>query len=263
VQVEALDRNDASLALQDTVLATPALAGDIRWAPGCDAGQDVVVRGMADPWLAGMADGSIVEGNRAPEQSPVRVLQGYDLSVGGSVTFRANGIVFVVPGLSGRRYPNGNHPDFNPPFNPFPFIPPFTHGPTGAVNGFSGMTTRGGALIGIFLGPDDPTPAPPPLTMDPALESARTASPQLKQLFYVGAGCTANFITTGCIRTGTDRQIAIPPGATRLYLGVMDFANWTDNSGAFQVTVRLAGPAATATSVGTASRGSARVVGRR
>src|SRR3546814_8728180 len=57
-------------------------------------------------------------------------------------------------------------------------------------------------------------------------------SPALRQPFYIGDGRT---------RDGQRQLITVPAGATRLYLGVMDSAQWNDNSGAFEVTVRSDG----------------------
>src|SRR3546814_13321680 len=45
-------------------------------------------------------------------------------------------------------------------------------------------------------------------------------SPALRQPFYIGDGRT---------RDGQRQLITVPAGATRLYLGVMDSAQWNDN----------------------------------
>jgi hypothetical protein len=57
-----------------------------------------------------------------------------------------------------------------------------------------------------------------------------TLSPELQQIFFIGDGLKR----TG---SGSVQTFIAPPGATRLYLGVADGTQWSDNTGAFDVCV--------------------------
>jgi hypothetical protein len=53
-----------------------------------------------------------------------------------------------------------------------------------------------------------------------------TLSPQLKQVFFIGNGLDAS---------GNLQSFTAPPGATHLYIGVMDEEGWWwDNTGTIQ-----------------------------
>jgi hypothetical protein len=96
------------------------------------------------------------------------------------------------------------------------------------------------AVVGIFLDggrPDQEGAAP--ATLDFTSPSARdfsTLSPQLRQPFFIGDGLRAD---------GTTKQsFVVPPGATRLYIGIMDGQQWSDNSGAYTSTIVKPGQSA-------------------
>jgi hypothetical protein len=105
-------------------------------------------------------------------------------------------------------------------------------GPAGVVSGID-STERVGFVAGVFLG-DQPLAVPPAtITFDGAFDLAEMA-PELGQLFFVGDGAAG----------GAVQVFIVPPGATRLFLGIADGFNFAgppgyydDNSGSFTVTV--------------------------
>jgi Putative Flp pilus-assembly TadE/G-like len=88
------------------------------------------------------------------------------------------------------------------------------------------------AVMGVFLGPDDPRNSPAPPDLDFSSQASRdylSLSPQLKQTFFIGDGRTSG---------GVQQRIVVPPGATRLYLGSMDPWGWWNNAGTAVVNIR-------------------------
>ena len=107
-----------------------------------------------------------------------------------------------------------------------------------SYNGISGITNfPSRSLIAVFTSEAEPAnPAPPTLDFSVIGTNFATLSPQLDQLFFIGAG----MITTN----GAAQTIFVPSGATRLYLGFVDgYAypdspdGYNDNSGALSVMV--------------------------
>jgi len=175
----------------------------------------VAVPGTADPWLAGMPDGSTASlGDVAPAQSPVLV-SGLSLVPGSSLMFTVSGGVSYDP--------------FAPITSPDGVIVDHHH--TGAENGLSDVTVPANALMGVFLSPLQPNLSPAPGALDfstPASRDYGTLSPVLQQVFFIGDGLTSG---------GVRQQIQVPIGATRLFLGSMDGEGWYNNIGSFSVTV--------------------------
>jgi hypothetical protein len=206
----------AALALLMTVICVePVLASETNTN---NISLTVNVPGTANPWLAGMPDGTIA-GNGydvAPDQSPVQI-QGIP-SAGVVFTFSVTG--GVSNDGSPLRAADGNaeyvvsrHP--------------------GAENGIADLKAPIDALVGVFL--DDTTPgdftAPAGLDFGSATNRDFIAlSPGLRQPFFIGTGKTS----AGVIRT-----FAAPAGATRLFLGAMDSWEWCDNRGSFTVSVTV------------------------
>ena len=98
--------------------------------------------------------------------------------------------------------------------------------------GISSITGPAGALIGVFLGPSGPNSSTTPSDVNMTSQAARDTamlSPLLQQPFYVGGGTTS---------TGTPKKFIAPSGATRLFLGVLDYYGGnSDNTGSFAVTI--------------------------
>lgn len=86
--------------------------------------------------------------------------------------------------------------------------------------GISRVQGRPGNLVGVFL-----TDLPPSLPAPTALNYWEDmTTPELQQLFIIGASL---------------EDIAIPEGATRLFLGYFDGFGWYNNSGSVEVTATL------------------------
>jgi hypothetical protein len=182
----------------------------------------VVVPGTANPWLAGMPDGSMAfrlsQFDSAPSQSPIQVLD-INIVAGSLFSFRASGSVSTT---------------FNPSF----FGPDGSSfgGHRNTENGISGTTNNVAALVGIFLGPDRPdlSLAPPDTIFFPVHQDYTLLSPGLRQVFFIGDGLTS---------MGVQQQVMVPDGATRLFLGVTDiFSVNGDNAGNFEVFVAVPEP---------------------
>ena len=178
----------------------------------------VSVPATSDLWLAGMPDGSRASYygipdryDIAPFQSPV--LLPIIIGAGSAYSLYATGSVHHGP----------SHPFFGPDGDPETVISHIA----GAENGIANLVAPIDALIGVFLGPDQPDLTIAPTSIDFTLNASRdytTISPELKQPFFIGDGLTA---------FGVKQQIVAPVGATRWYAGTMDGFGWFDNEGAF------------------------------
>ncbi|MBL9134831.1 MAG: hypothetical protein JNK85_03140 [Verrucomicrobiales bacterium] len=178
--------------------------------------ETLIVPGSADPWLAGMPDGSTASWeDTAPGQSPVLYLINSPQIVG--LSFSATGSTHHGPGIL--RDADGD-----------PSMEVVSHS-AGAENGISDVTSPISSLLGVFL--DDTQPdqssAPSALSFSTA-ESPDylVLSPGLKQVFFIGDG----------FNSASQLQVVeVPPGATRLFLGTMDGYGWWNNVGELVVEV--------------------------
>jgi len=188
-------------------------------APSSAVTVEVAVPGQADPWLAGMPDGSTASCHSgvcsvAPDQSPTHVPD-LCLVAGESLTFEVTG-------------GTAQHPNY-------PLLPPdggySTFHYAGVDNGMSSIVAPISSCLGVFLTNDQPdqSPAPPDLNFS-TIESRNylSLSPALKQVFFIGDGRTVD---------GVLQEVVIPAGATRLYLGTMDSWEWTNNIGELDARV--------------------------
>jgi hypothetical protein len=171
----------------------------------------VNVPGTANPWLAGMSNGSTAcGGDSAPTQSPV-LFQSF---APGSV------LVFSVTGTTDHGgVPFGLTPDGGPLQ---------AHA---AENGISSNNLPISSLVGVFLDGSQPSSTPAPGSF-PYVPGASVLRPGLKQIFFIGDGLTGT-------NTGTTQQIVAPAGATRLFLGTQDGCGWSDNGGSFSTTITV------------------------
>ncbi len=182
----------------------------------------VSVPGSADPWLAGMPDGSTASGGDvAPAQSPVEVL-GLPIVPGTSLRFFATGLTAHGPTqpLAGPDGSSGFRAHF-----------------AGAENGISNTISPLNSLQGVFLGLMQPDLTPAPAALDftntgnvPGDVNYTSLSPLLKQVFFIGDGMTNG---------GQMQQVVIPAEATRLFLGTKDGFDWFNNIGSLDVEVTL------------------------
>jgi hypothetical protein len=113
----------------------------------------------------------------------------------------------------------------------------------GPYGGLSGIQIPGaGALVGVYEPATDLGGATVPGTLDfyDVINTSFTSLlPLLYETFFIGDGLTGDGV-------GTAQLFQIPPGATRLFLGIPDAdgfdgppGGYGDNSGAFNVTVKV------------------------
>ena len=208
-----LIRTLAAVALALTVSAT--------------ANASTIVPGTADPWLAGMPNGSTASfSDSAPAQSPVQLLLSFspgDLIYFTAITGTTDHCDFGGCGLAG---PEGDLPEG-----------PWGH-TVGAENGIGNLVAPIDALIGVFLGPAQPDlSAAPGSVLDFSTAASRdfaSLSPLLKQPFYIGDGLRNDGLTL--------QSFVVPAGATRLFLGTMDGYDWINNVGRLEVTAEASVP---------------------
>jgi len=182
--------------------------------------QTTRVDGIMNVYLAGMPagfyGGPTVSGT-APANSPSQV-PGLSLTAGQVLTFNASG--------STADDPININQNWTPDGQPFGY----RTNDSGYLNGMSQLFAQQGGLVGVFLDDNPPTTGgtPPSLDMTGAAMDYSGISPQLRQPFFIGDGKNSG---------GTAQQITVPPGATRLFLGVHDNINWANNSGYFLVNI--------------------------
>ena len=184
-----------------------------------NVGASTIVPGTADPWLAGMPDGSTASlQDIAPDQSPVQILLFF--VPGDALRFSATGLTDHCPaGSCLYAGPEGDAVEGS------------TGHATGAENGIANLIAPIDSLVGVFLGPAQPDLSAAPGGLDfstPALRDFVSLSPLLKQPFFIGDGLRNDGLSV--------QQFIVPAGATRLYLGTMDGFGWWNNSGSFDVT---------------------------
>lgn len=192
---------------------------------------NATISGKCDPWLAGVPVGSnsVSAGDTAPNESPVMVCQ---VTPGDTITFTNvssnNGGVSHDPSLSPDG-PNGNTSSSNQIYghnSDNTAEPP-------VQNNIGDVKMPIDALLGVFLTDKAPTAvAAPTVVRDYSTQAARdvasTTDLQTQQPFYIGDGKTSG---------GTVKTFKVPANCTRLFLGVMDGHEWSNNAGSFGVTI--------------------------
>jgi Flp pilus assembly protein TadG len=184
----------------------------------------VSAQAKANPWLAGMPAGTTANGyDSAPNDSPSQVT-GLPITPGGKLNFSFNGGVSYLPGTG------NNGPDGDLSFILYNGI--YTGFNGGREHGMSNLTAPITAVVGVFLDNNQPdTEGAPPPDLDFTTDASRdftSLSPQLRQPFFIGDGLTSS---------GAPQDFVVPAGATRLFIGVMDGQQWSDNTGSFTTTI--------------------------
>ena len=203
----------------------------------------ITVPGKADIWLAGQPNGAVLVSDTAPTNSPVLGSSGLNLANGSFLTILATGGTNY--GGCGNSSPDGGCGGdltvVSPVFNI-------------SGNSLSGVTVPINALIGIFLDNNVPGASQPPAALNftsVAARGARTISPLLNQVFFIGDG----LMGTGSLRA---QQFIVPPGATRLFLGSADTPGGNyNNAGSFTVSVSVGAMAITSAPITTFRVGTA------
>ena len=199
---------------------TDATVITIRLQPRGTSIVTVTVPGAGNLWLAGMPDGTpSLFGDSAPANSPAQVL-GLTITPGVSLSFSATGQVSHGPPSDPLIQTSGPDGGTN--------ILSHDYGPE---NGISDIQAPINALLGVFLGPNQPDQSAPPSALDfstAASQDYLSLAPQLQQVFFIGDGLTS---------VGQIQEIVIPASATRLFLGPMDASQYNNNEGSFTVQV--------------------------
>jgi Flp pilus assembly protein TadG len=187
----------------------------------------VSVPGTSDPWLAGMPNGTQGDyysayGDVAPTESPVQMpLQ--NMAAGQVLNFQFTGSVSNWSGDN--TYGCDGDPDYVG-------CNWWAQANGNSEHGIANVTAPIAAVIGVFLGNSEPDSTSAPAALDFSTASSQdfaTLSPLLKQPFFIGDGLRADGVTL--------QGFVVPAGATRLYVGCMDFQEWSDNSGTMSTTV--------------------------
>lgn len=199
--------------------------------PAVDVNQKVLA--TANPFLAGMPAGTLASpnnphnspdfagypGTSTPRQSPEAV--NLPLKEGQKLTFDS------IDGLA-RHDPNLAY------YNPDGQMDDISHNTAGSEHGIADVTAPINALVGLFLGDDQPDKTTTPKSLDFSTEKSRdfdTLSPQIKQIFFIGDGLNSK---------NKQQEFVVPKGATRLFLATWDFYEWNNNFGSR--TVKVARP---------------------
>jgi Flp pilus assembly protein TadG len=202
-------------------------------------GQEFEVSAQGDPWLSGMPAGSLASYNdyagtdpdssdpKKRKQSPKQIT--IPVIPGSYITFsKIEGDAAHGPTL-GHYDPEGETANI------------FTHGadsPNGgtpaAENGIGDVKMPIGAFMGVFLNDNRPdSTSAPTQVRDYSSTSSRQKEfyddIKAKQPFYIGDGMTGS-------GSGKVQKFKVPSGVTRLFVGMMDGHEWSNNVGSFSVT---------------------------
>jgi Flp pilus assembly protein TadG len=190
------------------------------------------ITGLADPWLAGMPNGTTANfysqfGDKAPYNAPVQSTVA-NMTAGQALEFNFSGNVTTGGQASKSGYgPDGNVNDT--------FLNIWALENGNSEHGIGNVTAPLGSIIGVFLNDNEPDTTAAPAALDFSTDASRnfsTLSPQLKQPFFIGDGLMDD--------EATQQRFIVPAGATRLYLGVMDFQQWSDNGGSMLTLTTVA-----------------------
>lgn len=210
-------KNGIDVKVTATACLTPSLATTVT-----------INANQADPYLAGMPPGSTASYNdTAPNNSPpalnVPLVPGSYLTFGNAFGAARHGPTQPDDGPDGSTSPSKvllhgiDSPGGSTP---------------AAENGIGGIRAPLDAILGVFLGADQPNLTAAPATRDYSTSASRDRTVyddiQAKQPFFIGDGLTSG---------GTAQQFKVPDGATRLFIGTMDGHEWGNNMGSFSITV--------------------------
>ena len=212
--------------LGSTAVLNPGLSGaenvvgidDLLLIPS--SSRRVVVSGKANPYLAGMPNGTTAFGGTAPIASPTSVA----VAEGQVLRFSATGHTFADGGVYRSRSADGS-----------------IHLSSGlvtqsALHGISQYSAPlHGSLIGVFLDDNSPAGQTPPAALDfratgnvPGGVNYTSLQPVLRQVFFIGDGRNAD---------GVEQTITVPLGATRLFLANSSRNGWDSQNGEFEVQI--------------------------
>lgn len=199
---------------------------------------EVVAPSQGNLWLAGMPDNTQItnlQGNTArydnsgtssnKKQRPQEIsLSSLGVQAGDLISFEGLSGTGSNGGGAGNTGPDGNLSRMVTLGNSSA-----TSAGTASVNGISNARAPLAAVMAVFLTNSAPNTTAAPSNLDfgtNVLRDYTQIAPSVKQVFFVGDGKTS---------TGQVQYIKVPPGATRVFLGMMDAWQWNDNTGSFNI----------------------------
>jgi len=218
-----IERNRPVTSSSDTIIYTPT--EEPRKVPMlADCTTPYQVTATTNPFLAGMPGNSAIaypnSTDRAPRNSPLQMMpnDAQCLEAGRALYFKVDG-----------RIAFGNMPgqESNADGQSLKVV----QHTLGNVNRIAMVAAPINSLIGIFL---DATPTDQRTTTAPGLDfrgedkrNFKMIAPAIGQIFFIGDGKDSS---------GAMQAFVVPPGATRLYVAIMDEYEWNNNVGRLTVT---------------------------
>jgi len=191
------------------------------------------VPATSNPWLAGMPNGTVANNRNNPHNNPDYSPQANPVRLT-DVTLTP-GEILTFDGINGGANNFPTDVRFNADGNTGWLVNNKYSQLRGPEHGKSDIKSPINSLIGVFLGPADPSLTNAPATLDFSTSSARDFAqlePQLKQTFFIGDGLRDNGVT---------QTFKVPSGTTRLFIGTMDEYEWNNNQGGFGITTHVTG----------------------
>ena len=177
---------------------------------------------IADPYLAGMPNGSTASTDDTTSNAPAYNVPSLTVTPGSILTFTSvSGTCSQGTGYTPEPPDGWSGVSTN-------------HTPGGGENGIGDSTAYLDSLMGVFLSSSAPNSNPTPAAIDwtnPAnLNNVQYSNLVIQQPFYIGNGKTTGNVV---------QQFVVPPNATRLYLASWDGFEWNNNTGSFTGSITV------------------------
>jgi hypothetical protein len=217
-----VERNRPVSSSTDTIIYTPTEEPKkVPMLADCTAPYQVTA--TTNPFLAGMPANSAIaypnSTDRAPRNSPLQIMPSDApcMEAGRALYFKVDGRIAFgdMPGQDSNA--DGQN------------LKVVQH-TLGHVNRIAMVSAPINSLIGIFL---DATPTNQKTTTAPSLDfkaadkrNFKMIAPAIGQIFFIGDGKDS---------AGAMQAFVVPPGATRLFVAIMDQYEWNNNVGRLTV----------------------------
>jgi hypothetical protein len=212
-----------------TVSAVAALV------PG--ASTNVSVSSLSDPYFAGMPNTTTDSAGDTVATDGATQVTGIPVTPGEYISFSTfTGTSSIVPGTAPYVGPAGQtsaqYGSVTQHGQDWDGSYPYSTGGY-SENGIANAIMPEDALMGVFLGANAPNTNTAPATVDWTQPSQLNHTDYnnilLQQPFYVGNGVTSGNVV---------QKFLVPPGATRLYVGVWDGVQYNNNGGTIAGTIK-------------------------
>ncbi len=223
-------RTQSSVTKYIAATSNPWLAGEPTGttASNPDSGYQGPQVNSNHPWqhdIAGPSGGHASSGELygSPVQVNITLTPGAIITItnvsGNAVNDLTDSDTYTADGSNGGYFATGYHDEAS-------------SGTIPSEHGISDISAPLNSMLGVFLTSSQPdNPSTTAATLDYTTQTARdytNLSPDLQQMFYAGTGQTSG---------GTQQEVTIPAGATRLFLGTMDGHEWSNNQGGYTATI--------------------------